>query len=113
MKFGLIAAAAVAALAVGSATASAQYLVPHRGHYHVTPSYSPPLAYGGGYGYSGHNSGTYGGYASPGYGGYSSYPSRGYGGYSTFPSHGYGGNYGSGSWGGHHHHQHHHHGHHR
>jgi hypothetical protein len=57
MKLSLI--AAVAALALGSGTASAQYVVPHRGHYHVVPSYS----HGGGYygGYGGWNRG-YGGW---------------------------------------------------
>jgi hypothetical protein len=59
MKVSLI--AAVAALALGSGTASAQYLVPHRGHYHVVPSY------GGGYGWSGGYGGWNGGYG--GYGG--------------------------------------------
>ena len=38
MKLGLIATAAVAAIALGADTASAQVIVPHRGHYHVVPT---------------------------------------------------------------------------
>ena len=101
MKLSLIAAAAVAALALGSRTASAQYLVPHRGHYHVAPSYSPPVY--GGYGYPTYSPGVVvGSYTSPGviYGGYSLYPTYG-------PTYGYGGYSGYGTWGGHHHHHHH------
>lgn len=46
MKVTLL--ASVAALALGTGTASAQYpvLVPHRNHYHVVPSYPAPV-YGG------------------------------------------------------------------
>lgn len=89
MKLSLIAAASVAALAIGSGTASAQYqvvphrnhlhvvpaqpqvLVPHYGHYHAVPAYQPPVYGGFGYqqGYSsfgGYQSGF--GYGSPGYG---------------------------------------------
>ena len=104
MKLSLLAAASVTALALGAGTASAQYpvLVPHRNHYHVVPSYSPPLtlvphrghfhvvpAYGGynsGFGnrgYSGgfgHSSGyRYGGF-NGGYGGFNSGYNGGFGG---------------------------------
>jgi len=85
-------AASVAAVALGSGTASAQpvVLVPHRDHYHIAPaypaypsygyrsyqpglsfsfSYGSPRVYSPGYGYGGYGSGyRYGGY-SPGYGG--------------------------------------------
>lgn len=99
MNLRLIAAAAVA---LGAGTASAQYpaLVPHRGHYHVVPSYSPPVYGGFGFGYSSPGFSTY----TPGF--YGS-PGLGYG-RSYSPGFGYGG-YGSG-WGSHHH-GHHHHGH--
>ena len=97
MKLAIVAAASAAVLGLSAGSASAQaVLVPHRGHYHIVPSYSTP--YYGGYGYS-----TY----SPGFG-YSRFYSR--------PS--YYGGFG-GSWGGHHHghhghhHHHHHHGGHR
>lgn len=87
-----ILAASVAAVALGSGTASAQpaVLVPHRNHYHVVPAYpsypsygygaySPglslnlifgsPRVYSPGLGYGGYGSGyRYGGYA-PGWGG--------------------------------------------
>ena len=51
MKLSLLAAASVAALAVGAGTASAQYpvLVPHRNHYHVVPAYPVYPSYGYGY----------------------------------------------------------------
>lgn len=72
MKLSLIAASAVAALAVGSGTASAQVLVPHRGHYHVAPSYPATPSYGGlGYG-------TYSPGLGVGYGGYSLSPGFGF-----------------------------------
>jgi hypothetical protein len=103
MKYGLIGAAVVAALALGAGTASAQHGRSHghsHGHHHgysgpgyggfYTPpvvSYAPRVVIGGGY-------------ASPGlgFGGglYSPAPSYGFGGYST-PSFGHG----------HHHHHYH------
>jgi hypothetical protein len=45
MKLMLSTAAAVTALGLAAGSASAQnaVLVPHRGHYHVVPSYSPPV----------------------------------------------------------------------
>lgn len=112
MKLTLLAAASVAAIAIGAGTASAQYVVPHRNHYHVVPAqpqvlvphrnhfhavpaYQPPIYGGFGYqqGYS-----SFGGYQSGfGYGG--GYGSPGYGS-------GYGGGYGSR--GGHNHGHHHH-----
>lgn len=109
MKLTLLAAASVAAIAIGAGTASAQYVVPHRNHYHVVPTYQPPI---------------YSGYSYPTY----SYPSytpnvitnyNSFGGYSSgfpygsgfgSPGFGFGGYHGR-SWGGHHH-GHHHHGHH-
>jgi len=96
MKLGLI--AAVAAVAICAGSASAQYVVPHRGHYHVVPSYAAPLTYGG-YGsfYPGVPSGSF--YSSPGYGRYTAYPFNGYG-----NSGGHHHHHGHGSWGGHHHH---------
>jgi hypothetical protein len=103
-------AASVAAVAIGAGTASAQYpaLVPHRGHYHVAPSYAPPVTGGFGFGYSSPGFGF--GYTSPGY--YAP-PAFGHGhshGFGYGHSHGYGyGGHGHG-WGGHSHgHRHHHH----
>jgi hypothetical protein len=55
MKFGLIATVAVAAIAFGAETASAQVIIPHRNHYHVVPttpivpSYSPGLGFNSGF----------------------------------------------------------------
>lgn len=112
MKLMLSAAAAVTVLGLAAGSASAQYpaLVPHRGHYHVVPSYSPPLY--GGYSYPAYSPGvTPGGfYSTPGIGvGVYSSPGFGYGGghYSNpFP---YSSGYGSGGHRHHHHHGHHHH----
>ncbi|MCE9567148.1 MAG: hypothetical protein K8U57_34530 [Planctomycetes bacterium] len=103
MKLGLI--AGVAAVAIGAGSASAQYAVPHRGHYHVAPSYAAPLTYGG-YGYPSYSSG-FGGSFYPGVpsGGFQTSP--GYGGYSAYPFNGYRNSGGYGSWDGHHHHHHH------
>jgi len=117
MKLGLLAAASIAALTLGSGTASAQYLVPHNNHYHVVPSYSPPVygGYGNGYGYQSYSQPDYGG--GFGYQSYSprvgvgGYYSQGFGGGYRQPSFGYGGGYGGfGGYGnsGHHHHHHHH-----
>src|SRR5688500_11947911 len=55
MKLGLIATAAVAAIAFGAETASAQVIVPHKNHYHVVPAKPvvPPIykpGFGLGYG---------------------------------------------------------------
>lgn len=106
MKLSIL-AASVAAVALGSGTASAQpvVLVPHRDHYHVVPaypvapaygyrsyqpglsfsfSYGSPRVYSPGYGYGGYGSGY-------GYGGYGS--GYRYGGYN--PGHG-GGHYHNG-----------------
>ena len=107
MKLVLTAAAAVATLALAAGSASAQYpaVVPHRGHYHVVPSYSPPVY--GGYGYPAYSLGvTLGGV----------YPSLGVGGVYSSPGFGYGSGYYPRSvpystgfgWGGHHHHHGHH-----
>jgi hypothetical protein len=51
MRFGLITAAAVAALAFGAETASAQVIIPHKNHFHVVPA-KPivPFGYTPGYG---------------------------------------------------------------
>lgn len=104
MKITLIAAASVAAMTIGSNTASAQpaVVVPHRNHYHVVPANPQPVY---GYGYRGYSSGFY---ASPGYSFNSYSPGFGYSSGFYSPGFGYGSFYG-GSWGGHHHH---HHGHH-
>lgn len=106
--------AAVAALGLAAGTASAQYqtVVPHRGHYHVVPSYSPPV-YGGysypTYSYPSYSPSVIGGYASPGFSSFGGY-SSGFGYGSGFGSPGFGsGGYYGGSWGGHHHHHGHHH----
>ncbi len=94
MKLAVTAAAAVATLALTTGTASAQYpaLVPHRGHYHVAPAYSPPVV---------------GGYVSPGFGVGGSYTTPGYGlgGYYGRPAPVYSG-YGWGGYSPHHHHGH-------
>lgn len=113
MKLVLSAAAAVTALGLAAGSASAQYptLVPHRGHYHVVPSYSPPVY--GGYAYPAYSPGvTFGSAYSPGIngGGFYPYPGSGYGSGFYAPTPAFRG-YGSG-WGGHHHHHHGHH-HHR
>ena len=51
MKLGLIATVAVAAIAFGAETASAQVIIPHNGHYHVVPAKPVvPLGYTPGYG---------------------------------------------------------------
>lgn len=106
MKVALTAAAAVAVMGLASGTASAQpaVLVPHRGHYHVVPAYSPPVY--GGFGYSNFSPGySFGGnYSSFGlnFGGSYSSPSFGYGNFYSRPSPYYG-SYGRG---GHHHHHH-------
>lgn len=110
MKLMLSAAAAVTALGLAAGSASAQnaVLVPHRGHYHVVPSYSPPVY--GGYAYPTYSPGvTFGSAYSPGVSGGGFYPSPGIGYGSGFyaPAPALGGyRYG---WGGHHHHGHHHH----
>ena len=102
MKIALTAAAAVAVLGIAAGTASAQpaVLVPHRGHYHVVPAYSPPV-----FGYS-----TY----SPGYsfgGNYSSF-GLSFGGSYSSPGYGFGNHsrpvpyYSGNGSGGHHHHHH-------
>lgn len=100
MRLSLIAAATVAAIAVGAGTASAQYqVVPHRNHAHVVPAY-------GGYSSGYYNTPSYGGssYGS-GYGGYNSYGSgyggHNHGGYSSGSSYGGGHGHGGGH-GGHH-----------
>ena len=109
MKHVLTAAIALAALGVATGTASAQYpaVVPHRGHYHVVPTYTPQ--YVTEYGYPAYSPGVSfgGGYASPGVSIGFSYGSD-YGGGYPVSGYGYGNSYG---YGGHHHH--HHHGYHR
>lgn len=105
MKLGLLAAASIAALTVGSGTASAQYLVPHRDHYHVVspPIYGgygcqpfSPQMYGGGFGYQSYSPRiVVGGFYSSGFGGGYNQPSFGYGGGYRQPSYGYGGGYGN------------------
>lgn len=93
MKLALTAAVALAAVALGSGAASAQYpvLVPHRGHAHVVPSYGPPAFSGYGASYYSPGLSVGFGYSSPGYsyggGGFYS-PSPAFGGY------GYGSGYG-------------------
>jgi hypothetical protein len=111
MKLSLLAASAVATLALGAGTASAQVpvLVPHRNHYHVVPAYPAYPAYGGGYGYRTYSPGLSFNFSfgsprvyAPGYGG--GYGSGYRGGYGS----GYGGRYGSGYGGGHNHNGHYH-----
>lgn len=111
MKRALTAAVAAVALGLTAGTAAAQYpaVVPHRGHYHVVPTYAPPVV--SGYGFPSYSPGLTlgGGYSSPGIsvGGFYSSPGIGYGGgFSGRPSV-YSGGYGFGG-GGHHHHHHHH-----
>ena len=89
LLFGAVAAAGL--LAGSAPTASAQYVVPHRGHYHVVPSYAPPVY--GGFGYSGL------GYSGFGFG-FSS--GTAFGVYRPYtPGIGYGGlGYGGSGWGG-------------
>ena len=120
MKLVPITAVAVAGLCLAASTASAQYpaVVPHRGHYHVVPTYAPPVYGNQFYGNPGVSFG--GVYASPrlsiglnfgsGYGG--GYSAPGFGGYGYGNPYGGFGGYGNG-FGGHggHHHHHHHHGH--
>ncbi len=106
MKFAPTVAVAALALGLAAGTASAQYpaVVPHRGHYHVVPTYSPPRVsyvvptYSPGVAIGGF-------YSSPGIGGYYGRPA-----YSGGPGYGYG--YTNGH-GGHHHRSHGHHGGHR
>lgn len=85
MKLALAAAATVASIGLAAGTASAQpaILVPHRGHYHVVPAYSPPVYgysnYSPGYSFGENHSsfglGFSGSYSSPSYG-YRNYYSR-------------------------------------
>lgn len=124
MRLTLAAIAAVAVLGVTTSTASAQYVVPHRGHYHVVPTYSAPVYGGYGYGFPAYSSGLsfgssyyspgglsfgvgynsgFGGWNNGGYGGWNG----GWGGYGGHSHGGYGGGWGGGY--GHHHHHHHHH----
>ena len=100
MKLTLLAAASVAAITIGSGTASAQppavvvphrnhyhvvpvqpqVLVPHYNHYHAVPAYAAPVY--GGYGYRNYaplggysfNFSTFGGYSSFGYRSWGGYP---------------------------------------
>jgi hypothetical protein len=100
MKLVISAVTALAAIGIASGTASAQYpaLVPHRGHYHVVPTYSAPRV---AYAVPAYSPGlTFGGYVSPGIG---------FGGYYSSPGFGYGRPAYFGFGGGHHHHHHHHH----
>ena len=99
MRLALL--ASVAALGLGSGTASAQYpvLVPHRNHYHVVPSSPTYPAYGGG-GlsiYAADRTGTFGLSIGRPYTGFGcgTYYGGGWGGY-------------GGGWNGYHHHHHHH-----
>ena len=53
MRFGLIAAAAVAAITVGSGAASAQIIIPQNGPYYVAPARPiVPLFYTPGFGFN-------------------------------------------------------------
>lgn len=104
--------ATVAALGLAASTASAQYptVVPHRGHAHVVPSYSPPIY--GGYSYPSYSPGVViGGYSSPGVtlGGYYSSPAPVIGGYYGNPTPYYSGFSGYGGYSAPYHHHHHHH----
>ena len=88
MKRVLIAALAIACLGLATSNASAQavVLVPHRGHYHIAPAYSPPVSiYNSGYrSYSSYSNGYYNsGYRSYGNSFYGNnyYSPRGYSNY--------------------------------
>lgn len=112
MRLSLLAAASLGALvmAVGTASAQPQVIVPHHNRLHIVPTYSPPV-YGGYYNpgvYAGPTDGIGGGYSSglygvSCYGGFGhSYGGYGYGG----QTHGYTGGYGHSYGDGYGHHQH-------
>ena len=110
MKLALSAAVALAGIGLAAGSASAQYpaFVPHRGHYHVVPSYQPPVvqyaypSYSEGYSFRGGNN-------SPGFGFGGSYSNYGNRYYSPSPDFGNFSGAGFGYGGGHHQRYHHHH----
>jgi len=97
MKIAFCTAIAVAALGLSASTASAQapVLVPHRGHYHVVPSYpsygyqtySPGLSLNFGYSQPGFSVGGF--YAPNGYSNYGGYRYPYSPGYRSYYPHGH------------------------
>ncbi|MBX9583617.1 MAG: hypothetical protein K2X87_25225 [Gemmataceae bacterium] len=90
MKLAAIAAAAFASVCLAAGSASAQFrtVVPHRGHYHVVPTYPPAAVVGGGYPASTPGLGLGGFYSTPGFslGGFYTQSGVGLGGFYPGPA---------------------------